>query len=72
MLGLFTIAHFFMKFNYAPFVVVILFGWFGAWIGNYVREWYIEVRLGYKWDWLDIWAGCYGGLLASVIYLLIL
>lgn len=71
MLGLFAFAHFFMKFDDAPFWVVLLFGWFGAWIGNYVREWYREVRLGYKWDWLDIWAGCYGGLAAAIEYLFI-
>jgi hypothetical protein len=71
MLGLLVFAHFFMKFDKAPFWVVILFGWFGAWMGNFAREWYRKVRLGYKWDWLDIWAGCYGGASASFIYILI-
>jgi hypothetical protein len=68
---LFMFAHFFMKFDASPFWVVLLFGWFGAWMGNFAREWYREVRLGYKWDWLDIWAGCYGGLVAAIFYLLI-
>jgi hypothetical protein len=69
LLGLFTFAHFFMKFDAAPFWVVLLFGWFAAWAGNFAREWYREVKLGYKWDWLDIWAGCYGGLTAAILYL---
>jgi hypothetical protein len=67
----FVFAHFFMKFNEAPIWVVILFGWFGAWFINAAREWYREVKYKYKWDWLDIWAGCYGGASASFIYILI-
>lgn len=70
--GFFCLAYLFLDFKDTPYLAVLSFGWFGAWGINFAREWYREVRLGYRFDWLDIWAGCYGGLFASLNYLLII
>jgi hypothetical protein len=67
----FVFAHFFMKFNEAPFWVVLLFGWFGAWLINTLREGYREDKYDYPFDWLDVFAGAWGGITASIVYMII-
>ena len=71
MFALFVFAHFFMQFEYAPVWVAIIFGWLGAYIINFLREVYREDKHGYRFDFLDIFAGAWGGIFASLIYLLI-
>jgi hypothetical protein len=60
-----------LQLEYFPFWAVLLFGWFSAWGINFAREWYYAIKGLAKWDWLDIWAGCYGGLTAAILYLFV-
>ena len=47
----------------------MILGWFGAYGINFAREWYYAAKGVAKWDWFDIYAGCYGGLTAAILYL---
>lgn len=58
-----------LQLEYFPLWATLLFGWFGAYGINFAREWYYAVKGLAKWDWLDIWAGAYGGLTAAILYL---
>lgn len=58
-----------LQIEYFPFWFVLVFGWFFAYGWNFAREW-VLAKLGLaKWDWIDIYAGCYGGLVVSILYL---
>jgi hypothetical protein len=41
---------------------------------NWAREWYYNYKSKYEipFDYLDIYAGAYGGIVASIIYLIII
>ena len=58
-----------LQIEYFPFWFVLLFGWFFGYGINFAREWYYAVKGAAKWDWIDIYAGCYGGLVAAILYL---
>jgi hypothetical protein len=72
-LASFIFAHFFMKFAGGPILVYLIIGWFEAYTFNWLREAYFEYKSNYEieFDYLDVYAGAYGGILASIIYLLI-
>ena len=61
-----TYAHF----NDLPTAVKITIGWMGAYAVNFFREWWYGVK-GNKFDYLDIHAGAYGGIIGTVIYILL-
>ena len=58
-----------LQLQYFPFWAVLLFGWFFAYGINFAREWYYAAKGVAKWDWFDIYEGCYGGLTAAILYL---
>jgi hypothetical protein len=60
-----------LQLQYFPFWAVLLFGWFFAYGINFAREWYYAAKGAAKWDWLDIYAGAYGGLLAAILHLIL-
>jgi hypothetical protein len=59
-----------LQLQYFPFWVTLLFGWFAAYGINFAREWYYAAKGAALWDQLDIYAGCYGGLLGAILFLL--
>jgi hypothetical protein len=63
-----------MDFSGGPVWVYILIGWFEAYGINWLREGYYNYKSKYEieFDYLDVYAGAYGGILASIIYILIL
>ena len=73
-LASFIFAHFYMDFSGGPVWVYILIGWFEAYGINWLREGYYNYKSKYEieFDYLDVYAGAYGGILASIIYILIL
>lgn len=69
--AVFIFFHFFMHFKNVSILIVIIFGWFGGYMGNFIREGYREDKYGYTFDWLDIFAGTWGGITASLFYFFI-
>ena len=59
-----------LQLDQLPFWFIMILGWFGAYFANFLREHYYA-RKGAKWDWFDIYAGCYGGLTAAILYLVL-
>lgn len=49
----------------------ILCGWVIGYVANGVREGYLEDKGKAKFDWNDVHAGAYGGIVGSIIYILI-
>jgi hypothetical protein len=70
-LASFIFAHFYMDFAGGPIIVYLIIGWFEAYFINWLRESYFEYKYKAPFDYLDIYAGAYGGIVASIIYLLI-
>lgn len=58
-----------LQINQLPPGFIILLGWAIAYALNFGREVYYA-RKENKFDFLDIYAGCYGGLVASIIYVI--
>lgn len=58
-----------LQIDQLPFWFILILGWFIAYFINFIRENYYA-RKGAKWDWFDIYAGCYGGLFAAIVHLL--
>jgi hypothetical protein len=71
MFGLFVFAKFFMQFTNIPVIPTIVFGWLGGWMINALREGYREDKYDYPFDWLDVFAGTWGGITASIVYMII-
>lgn len=73
-LASFIFAYHFMNFDGGPFWVYILMGWFQGYTMNWAREWYYNYKSKYEipFDYLDIYAGAYGGIIASILYLIII
>lgn len=59
-----------LQLDQLPFWFIMILGWFGAYFANFVREHYYA-RKGAKWDWFDIYAGCYGGLVGAIVYIIL-
>jgi hypothetical protein len=49
----------------------IFIGWIGAYVINLVREGFLEDQGRAKFDWCDVHAGGYGGIVGTIIYILI-
>lgn len=60
-----------LQIDQLPFWFIMILGWFGAYGINFAREWYYAAKGVAKWDWFDIYAGCYGGLLGAILYLIL-
>lgn len=58
-------------FNDLPAGIKILVGWMGAYLVNYYRETLLFKIGKAKFDFLDIHAGAYGGIIGTVIYILL-
>ena len=58
-----------LQIDQLPFWFIMILGWFGAYAANFFREHYYA-RKGARFDFLDIYAGCYGGLLASIFFVI--
>ena len=69
----FIFAHHFMYFQGGPIIVYLIIGWFEAYAINWLREAYYEYKSNYDvpMDYLDVYAGAYGGIAATITYLLI-
>lgn len=59
-----------LQIDQLPFWFILLLGWILAYGINFAREWYYAAKGASKWDWFDIYAGCYGGLTAAILYLI--
>lgn len=68
-LALMTFAYFFMRF-YPPIPVAIAAGWFLGHTGNLIREGYLEDRGRAIFDWYDVFAGAWGGIVASILFII--
>ena len=53
-----------------PTAFIIFIGWFGAYLVNWVREWYYAKYHEAPFSFTDIIFGGYGGILGSIIYIL--
>jgi hypothetical protein len=49
----------------------ILIGWGGAYVVNAIREGFLEDRGKAKFDWCDVHAGAYGGIIGTILYIII-
>ena len=68
-LALMTFAYFFMAF-YPPIFVALVAGWFLGHTGNLIREGYLEDRGRAIFDWNDVFAGAWGGIVASIFFII--
>lgn len=68
-LALMTFAYFFMSF-YPPIFVALAAGWFLGHTGNLIREGYLEDKGVTIFDWNDVFAGAWGGIVASVLFII--
>jgi hypothetical protein len=59
-----------LQLEYIPWFIKIVFSWMAAYIANYTREWYYRASGKAKWDIIDIYAGCYGGAIGCIVYLI--
>lgn len=59
-----------LQLEYVPSVIKVVFSWLVSYIINFSREWYLKVKGRAKWDIIDIYAGCYGGAIGCIIYLI--
>jgi hypothetical protein len=73
-LASFIFAYHFMNFDGGPVWVYLVIGWFQGYTMNWVREWYYNYKSKYEieFDYLDVYAGAYGGIIASILYLIII
>jgi hypothetical protein len=73
-LASFIFAYYFMNFDGGPFWVYVVIGWFQGYAINWAREWYYNYKSKYEieFDYLDVYAGAYGGITASILYLIII
>ena len=69
----FIFAHYFMYFSGGPIWVYLILGWFNGYSVNWLREAYYNYKSKdeIKFDYLDVYAGAYGGIVASIIYILL-
>ena len=67
-------AYKYMYLGDLPMLFIIFLGWFEAYAINWLREGYYNYKSKYEieFDYLDVYAGAYGGIAAAVIYLLII
>lgn len=68
-LALMTFAYFFMSF-YPPVIVALVAGWFLGHTGNLIREGYLEDKGAAIFDWNDVFAGAWGGIVASILFII--
>lgn len=59
-----------LQIDQLPFWFIMILGWFGAYFANFIREHYYATK-GAKWDWFDVYAGCYGGLVGAIVYIIL-
>lgn len=69
-LALMTFAYFFMRF-YPPIPVAIAAGWFLGHTGNLIRESYLEDKGVATFDWNDVFAGAWGGIISAILFTII-
>ena len=62
----------YMDLENVPIVFIIFLGAFGAFVINWLREGYYEQYHNAFFDYLDVYAGAYGGIAAAIIYLIII
>ena len=67
-------AYKYMHLGDLPILFIVFLGWFQSYTMNWSREWYYNYKSKYEipFDYLDIYAGAYGGIIASIIYLIII
>lgn len=65
-------AHKFMYFGDVQIWGVLFIAAFEGYVINWLREGHYENKYGAPFDYLDIYAGTYGGIAAAIIYLLII
>lgn len=70
-LGIIRLGFLYFRFGDFPIPILILAGWAIGYTGNLIREGYLEDTGKAKFDWRDIHAGGYAGIVASIIYILI-
>lgn len=68
-LALMTFSHLFMAF-YPPVIVALVAGWFLGHTINLIREGYLEDRGRAVFDWNDVFAGAWGGIVASIFFII--
>jgi hypothetical protein len=55
-----------------PILFIVFLGWFVSYAINWLREGYYQEFHEAPFDYLDVYAGAYGGIIASIIYLIII
>lgn len=71
-LASFIFAYYFMNFDGGPVWVYLVIGWFQGYAINWLREGYYQEFHEAPFDYLDVYAGAYGGITASILYLIII
>ena len=59
-----------LQLDQLPSLVLLIFSWFFSYFINFVREHYYA-RKGADWDSFDVYAGCYGGLVGAIVYIIL-
>lgn len=68
--ALMLFAYFFMNF-YPPFSIALVAGWFLGHTGNLIRESYLEDKGVAIFDWNDVFAGAWGGIISAILFIII-
>lgn len=70
-LAILKLGFLYFRFGDFPISILILAGWVIGYMINLIREGYLEDTGKAKFDWCDVHAGGYGGIFATIIYILI-
>ena len=54
---------------YPIILIALVAGWFLGYTGNLIRESYLEDRGRAVFDWNDVFAGAWGGISASLLFI---
>jgi hypothetical protein len=67
-LAIIRLGFLYFRFRDFPLPILILAGWTIGYTGNLIREGYLEDRGRAKFDWCDVHAGGYAGIVSAILY----
>lgn len=69
-LGILRLGFLYFRFGDFSISILVLAGWAIGYIINLVREGYLEDTGRAHFDWCDVHAGGYGGIVGTIIYMM--
>lgn len=67
-LAIIRLGFLYFRFGDFPLPILILAGWAIGYTGNLIREGYLEDTGRANFDWCDVHAGGYAGIIGTIIY----